>query len=41
MSIIRELENRGINVVKSENFYKGIHKTEKGVVVSFDKHECE
>ena len=41
MSIIRELENKGINVVKSENFYKGIHKTEKGVVVSFDKHECE
>lgn len=41
MSIINELKNRGVPIVKSENLYKGYYNTPKGVVISMDKSECE
>lgn len=41
MSIINELKNRGISIIKSDDFYKGYYNTPKGVVISMDKSKCE
>lgn len=41
MSIISELKNRGINVFRTDQFFKGIYNTPKGIVVTRNKSKCE
>ena len=41
MGIVSELKNRGIEVSKTDSFYRGYYTTKKGVSVSRREHECE
>lgn len=40
MSIMEELKNRNINVIKTDRLYKGYYNTPKGIVVSNMKSKC-
>lgn len=41
MNIIKELNKRNINVIKTEDLYKGYYVTDKGIVITERKSKCE
>lgn len=41
MSIMSILKEKGIDVVKTDDLFKGYYTTDKGIVVSRDKEKCD